>query len=86
MHTGPEDKRPMEIPEFIATLDKLPHTELKLLELANECTLPDGSLDIPAIAARADEFDQASQQAQAYANGTKKLQKALRCLTHNHQA
>ena len=56
-----------------------PPADLKITELAAELTLPDGSLNLDAAAARQPEVELACAQAQDYAAATKRLLEAMRC-------
>ena len=59
-------------------LAAVPPADLKITELAAELTLPDGSLDLDAAAARQPEVELACAQAQDYAAATKRLLEAMR--------
>ena len=59
-------------------LAAIPPADLRIIELTAELTLPDGSLDLDAAAARQAEVELACTQAQDYAAGTKRLLEAMR--------
>ena len=55
-----------------------PPTDLKIIELTAEITLPDGSLDLDAAAARQAEVEMACAQAEDYAAATQRLLGAMK--------
>ena len=55
-----------------------PPTDLKIIELTAELTLPDGGLDLDAAAARQADVELACAQAEDYAAATKRLLGAMR--------
>ncbi len=60
-------------------LAAVPPTDLKIIELTAELTLPNGSLDLDAAAARQPEVEMACTQAEHYAAANRLLLEALRC-------
>ena len=60
-------------------LAAVPLTNLKIIELTADLTLPNGGLDLDAAAARQPEVELACSQAEHYAAATRRLLEALRC-------
>ena len=58
-------------------LAAVPPANLRIVELTAELTLPDGSLDLDAAAARQAEVEMACVQAQDYAAATRRLLGAM---------
>ena len=69
----------MENRTLAGLLAAVPPTELKIIELTAELTLPDGGLDLDAAASQQPEVELASTQAEHYAAATRRLLETLRC-------
>ncbi|MYE06111.1 MAG: hypothetical protein F4Y04_02630 [Chloroflexi bacterium] len=59
-------------------LAAVPPADLKIIELTAELTLPNGSLDLDAAAARQTDVEMACAQAEEYSAATKRLLGAMR--------
>ena len=68
----------MDNKTFVGLLAATQPAHLRIIELAAELTLPDGSLDLDGAAARQPEVELACAQAQDYASATGRLLEALR--------
>ena len=68
----------MDNQTLVGLLAATPSADLKIIELAAELTLPGGSLDLDAAAARQPEVELACVQAEDYAAATKRLLGAMR--------
>ena len=68
----------METDELVRALRSLPETRLRLIELTWELVNEDGTYNPDQVAFHAEELQQATQEAEAYAKSTKEL---LGCLT-----
>ena len=67
--------------DLVAILKTVPEARLRLFDLAWELSDPSGQLDEAKAIPRMAEIRDACQQAEDYANATKKLTEALRaCL------
>ena len=55
-----------------------PPTDLRIIEITAELTMPDGGLDLDAAAARQADVELACTQAEEYAAATKRLLGAMR--------
>ena len=71
----------MDIDKILTTLDQVPPTTLKLLELAREFTRPDGTLDYMSASHAAEELIEATREAQTYSRATANLAESLTCFT-----
>ena len=60
-------------------LAAVPPTDLKIIEITAEITLPNGELDLDAAAARQAEVELACTQAEHYAAANRRLLEAMRC-------
>ena len=63
---------------FAGLLGNVPAAHLSIIELTAELTLPDGTLDLDAAAARQAEVELACTQAQDYAAATRRLLGAMK--------
>ena len=67
--------------DLVVSLRTVPEARLRITELAWEMAAPDGTLDETKAVPRMAEIRDACQQAEDYANATKKLAESLReCL------
>ncbi len=69
----------MEVtPRILAeALRDVPATHLRLLDLARELALPDGSIDLSRAKALDTEIQQASLQARAYSNAVRDMARGI---------
>ncbi len=68
----------MDTHTLAGLLAAVPPADLRITELTVELTLPNGSLDLDAAAARQPEVELACTQAEHYAAATRRLLDALR--------
>ena len=71
---------PEDIQKVVRALEKVPGTNLLLVELARDVVTEDGELDIDRLSEIPKEVNLAVAQAQAYTKGTDRARQALRPL------
>ena len=62
---------------FVNLLTATAPTELRILELAEELTGPDGVINLEGATGRQEEIEQACAEAEAYAQATSRLARAM---------
>ncbi len=60
----------MDIERIVSALKTVPAKQLRIIELTNELTGPDGQINTGALAARQPEINLAIAEAQAYGDAT----------------
>ena len=67
----------MKNPALIALLKRAPKTTLDILEMPQEATLPDGSVDFDAIVVQEARLAVAATEAQIQARGAERIAKGV---------
>ena len=71
--------------DLASLLANTPPTHLDIIRIAQQNTLPDGSLDLEALITRTPELQAAREQADRHAQAVQRLRSNISCYKNSHR-